>query len=230
MGNPSLGFSGLQKSRRKQRGGRNATRQTVLNFAGTFDRRTYERVLRYPNGHVRLIRYPAPPREAVAVSQDALDEDYTDSWETLNVWKSETRLAGSKRRAGPSRTQATSQQQAVLEARQSLRDDNSSGTSTSASKGPQAPNPNPEMNAPPKKQATMPASPMELLRYLNSPEYKASQAALWERVRGSYEVREARACSSTSRQMRPHAWKQAVYCSTSCSAHGLALSSACLRL
>ena len=30
---------------------------------------------------------------------------------------------------------------------------------------------------------------MELLRYLNSPEYRAAQEQLWQRVRGSYEVR-----------------------------------------
>lgn len=29
---------------------------------------------------------------------------------------------------------------------------------------------------------------MELLRYLNSPEYQRSQEELWARVRGSYEV------------------------------------------
>ena len=30
---------------------------------------------------------------------------------------------------------------------------------------------------------------MELLRYLNSPEYKQAQAEQWQRVRGSYAVR-----------------------------------------
>ena len=34
----------------------------------------------------------------------------------------------------------------------------------------------------------MPSSPMELLRYLNSPEYKQAQEEQWARVRNSYEV------------------------------------------
>lgn len=34
----------------------------------------------------------------------------------------------------------------------------------------------------------MPSSPMELLRYLNSPEYKQAQEEQWARVRSSYQV------------------------------------------
>ena len=39
------------------------------------------------------------------------------------------------------------------------------------------------------ERSQLPASPMELLRYLNSPEYQRSQEEVWARVRGSYEVR-----------------------------------------
>lgn len=39
------------------------------------------------------------------------------------------------------------------------------------------------------ERSQLPASPMELLRYLNSPEYQRSQEELWARVHGSYEVR-----------------------------------------
>lgn len=50
---------------------------------------TYERVLRYPDGHERRIRYPAP----------VLDEESVDvhgeTWESLNYW---TALATKKRR------------------------------------------------------------------------------------------------------------------------------------
>ena len=39
------------------------------------------------------------------------------------------------------------------------------------------------------ERSQLPASPMELLHYLNSPEYQRSQEEQWARVRGSYEAR-----------------------------------------
>lgn len=49
---------------------------------------TYERVLRYPDGRERRIRYPMPPADAVA---EDLGTDC--SWDTLNEWKSLTTWA-----------------------------------------------------------------------------------------------------------------------------------------
>lgn len=70
---------------------RSISSTTVLGFAGrnhrdeaTSSHITYERVLRYPDGHVRRIRYPIEP-QAVRQSFGDVVEEEGEMWETGNV-------------------------------------------------------------------------------------------------------------------------------------------------
>lgn len=130
---------------------------------------TYERVLRYPNGDERRIRYPLPPSEDLR-SEDLTDGCWADScWEPRAQWLG---LAGGA--GGDVQARAAAATAAVPQ---------------------QAPAPGgflPQQQPPAEpERSQLPASPMELLRYLNSPEYQRSQEEVWARVRGSYEVLDA---------------------------------------
>lgn len=123
----------------------------------------YERVLRYPDGKERRIRYPAPP------AQDPRFEDLTDGCWADTCW--EPRAAWCGLWAPPSNA-------------------GSNATSPPAPTGSAATTPAAFAPDKPKEaeRPRMPSSPMELLRYLNSPEHQAAQREQWARVRGSYEV------------------------------------------
>lgn len=73
---------------------------TVVGFAGLPSKRdagspsnsgysTYERVLRYPDGHTRRIRYPVEAQSvSIAAQSDVLD--VSEDWQTLNAFKQST--------------------------------------------------------------------------------------------------------------------------------------------
>lgn len=56
---------------------------------GTGKTATYERVLRYPDGGERRIRYPVIPAEDPPASESCAED-----WETLNAWKDNSRMGG----------------------------------------------------------------------------------------------------------------------------------------
>ncbi|PSC68534.1 hypothetical protein C2E20_7868 [Micractinium conductrix] len=129
--------------------------------AGSWHNGTYERVLRYPDGRERRIRYPLPPAEEPS-SEDLTDGCWADTcWVPRAAWLGMASAAdgGAVLAAAPAGPQQQQQPAAFA----------------------------PDKPAEPER-SRMPSSPMELLRYLNSPEYQAAQAEQWARVRGSYEV------------------------------------------
>lgn len=63
-------------------------RSGASNNSGAASGPTYERVLRYPDGLVRRIRYPIPLESATATTDVALD--VSEDWETRNAWKAQT--------------------------------------------------------------------------------------------------------------------------------------------
>ncbi|KAL4437392.1 hypothetical protein ABPG75_004531 [Micractinium tetrahymenae] len=134
-------------------------------WRGAEAERTYERVLRYPDGKERRIRYPLPPAEDPR-SEDLTDGCWADScWEPREAWRgSFAASAGSCGLAPPPPAPAPA----------------TAAPAQPASFVPEKP-------AEPER-PRMPSSPMELLRYLNSPEYRQAQEEQWARVRGSYEV------------------------------------------
>lgn len=61
---------------------------------------TYERVLRYPDGAERRIRYPVPT-EVGNIGNSGPSPEIHEDWETLNAWKATAPAAAGKReRAG----------------------------------------------------------------------------------------------------------------------------------
>lgn len=173
---------------------------------------TYERVLRYPNGSERRIRYPLPAApEPGAPPEDVTDGCWGDTcWVPRAQWMGmfDAAAEGSagvapppaagvpppqqRQSAAPSpspaetevRRQAAGMVQlpckgAPCRCRCMLCSFGRAGAHAAA----------PSTSRPPQPAQQLPASPMELLRYLNSPEYQAAQDQLWQRVRGSYEVR-----------------------------------------
>ncbi|EFN60161.1 expressed protein [Chlorella variabilis] len=128
---------------------------------------TYERVLRYPDGKERRIRYPLPPP-----AEEVKEEDVTDGCWATDCWIPREQHWGGPPRGASAGATAT----AVV---------------ASAAASPPAQHPAdflPQQPPAQPERAQVPSSPMELLRYLNSPEHKQSQEQLWQKVRGSYEV------------------------------------------
>ncbi|GAB4814538.1 hypothetical protein N2152v2_001584 [Parachlorella kessleri] len=144
---------------------------------------TYERILRYPDGNVRRIRYPAPVEEDLSSCTEASG----DSWETLNVWKAATAKAAAARKK-----QAAERAAADADRGRAGKEAATAGVAhpfvdaqqqaAEEHLAPVVPQVNPD---------TVPDSPLQLLRYLTSEKYKATQAELTSRVRASYQVLEA---------------------------------------
>lgn len=138
-------------------------------FPGSSDDGTYERVLRYPNGDERRIRYPLPP-----TPEEASSEDLTDGCWANTCWEfREQHWGGPPPRSGG----GTATAERVRSA---------------AASPPAAPSPADFMPRQPPlaepESTPLPSSPMELLRFLTSPEHQQSQQQLWDNVRASYEV------------------------------------------
>ena len=78
-----------------------ASRNNISDNSFTGRNSTYERVLRYPDGHVRRIRYPVPQnddqpsatlcQEPSTVGYVSQDEDFdAEAWKSLGTWAPET--------------------------------------------------------------------------------------------------------------------------------------------
>lgn len=184
---------------------------------------TYERVLRYPDGKERRIRYPLPPP-----AEEVKEEDVTDGCWATDCWIPREQHWGGPPRGASAGATATAvvasaaasppaqhpadflPQQPPAQVRPraacAVPPPSRSGRRATARFMHRRPAPLPCLGrrrrlpaprtfragagTPPlqPERAQVPSSPMELLRYLNSPEHKQSQEQLWQKVRGSYEV------------------------------------------
>ncbi|BDA45986.1 hypothetical protein COCOBI_08-0780 [Coccomyxa sp. Obi] len=125
------------------------------------DRRTYERVLRYPSGQVRRIRYPVvEEEESNERPQPDPTRSYAEGWDP-EKWDN----------LGWDIVQPSGRV---------VRTDKSMQEVSSA----------PSVESPSEKVTALPSSPAELLRYIQSEPYKQAQRELQERVSTSYEVLE----------------------------------------
>jgi len=136
---------------------------------GPHFRETYERILRYPDGRERRIRYPVPSEDGCSVNGSLDSCGTVEEWETHNAYKA----------ARGGLTTTTSQVVTPVNPQE-----------------PDFPPPPPEQdssepgaNAPTTApSAPFPDSPLALLRYLNSDAHRESQRKEWEEVQNSYEI------------------------------------------
>ena len=128
----------------------------------------YERVLRYPDGRERRIRYPVPREEENGSCMDS-----GDLHETLNVWKSRGHSPGSLN----SRNMTNSSSEDIVNMLKGS--SKHPFTETGSSKVGLGTG---------KDETELPDSPLALLRLLTSPEYKEAQNKMIEDVRNSYDI------------------------------------------
>jgi hypothetical protein len=133
---------------------------------GPHSKDTYERVLRYPDGRERRIRYPVPSEDGSNVNASLDSCGIVEEWETRDASK-----------ASRSGLTATATQIATPVNPQEPVDFSPPEQEVLDQLPVAAPAPQP-----------FPDSPLALLRYLNSDEHRESQKREWEEVQNSYEI------------------------------------------
>ena len=152
---------------------------TLAFAAGSFTEKfahSHERVLRYPDGRERRIRYPVPSSDENSQLSNATATAADEDWETRNVWKA--------RRAAALAAMNTRQQQQQERRQQQQQQHHHEKTLPTE---PTAP-PEADPQQPPPSTADYLSSPLALLRYLTSDAHKEEQRRERADVERSYEI------------------------------------------
>jgi len=139
---------------------------------GPHFKETYERILRYPDGRERRIRYPVPSEDGCNVNASLDSSGTVEEWETHNAYKAAR--GGLTATTSPVVT-PVNPQEPDLPPPPSEQDKTLEPVTAASTTAPSAP-------------VTFPDSPLALLRYLNSDAHRESQRKEWEEVQNSYEI------------------------------------------
>ncbi|KAL4537673.1 hypothetical protein Ndes2437B_g08781 [Nannochloris sp. 'desiccata'] len=142
---------------------------SYANSCGPHFKETYERILRYPDGRERRIRYPVPSEDGCNVNASLDSCGIVEEWETHNAYKAAR--GGLSTNTSPIVTPVNPQQ-------------------PDFSPPPSEQNPMEQLPVAPTGAPSepFPDSPLALLRYLNSDAHRDAQHKEWEEVQNSYEI------------------------------------------
>jgi hypothetical protein len=142
---------------------------------GPHSKETYERVLRYPDGRERRIRYPVPSDDGSTVNASLDSCGVVEEWETRNAYKAASKGKTMSTTATSQIVTPVNPQEPGFSPTPPSEQDQSDELLLPAA--PPAISPEP-----------FPDSPLALLRYLNSDAHKESQKQEWEEVKNSFEI------------------------------------------